>query len=43
MPDLDPISGLPVGLRVDARPALVPQAVTLAGLYGAVERLDWAA
>jgi RimJ/RimL family protein N-acetyltransferase len=42
MPDLDPISGLPVGLRVDARPALVPQAVTLAGRYGAVERLDLA-
>ena len=40
MPDLDPISGLPVGLRVDARPAQMPQAVTLEGRCGKVERLD---
>ena len=42
MPDIDPVSGLPVGRRVDAHPALVPQPVMLAGRYGSIERLDWA-
>src|SRR5579862_896071 len=40
MPDLDPMSGLPIGLRVDSRPAGLPQAVRLEGRCGAVEHLD---
>jgi RimJ/RimL family protein N-acetyltransferase len=40
MPDVDPDTGQPVGFHVDAQPALSPQAVTLSGRYGTVERLD---
>ncbi|HLK82338.1 MAG TPA: GNAT family protein [Xanthobacteraceae bacterium] len=40
MPDIHPDTGQPVGFRVDARPAVLPQAVTLTGRYGRVERLD---
>jgi len=39
MPDVDPISGLPIGTRVDARPAFAPDGVTLAGHCGSIERL----
>jgi RimJ/RimL family protein N-acetyltransferase len=39
MPDRHPSTGQPIGLRVDARPAEPPRAVTLAGRYGSVERL----
>jgi RimJ/RimL family protein N-acetyltransferase len=40
MPDAHPDTGQPVGFRVDPRPALLPQAVTLSGRHGSVERLD---
>jgi RimJ/RimL family protein N-acetyltransferase len=40
MPDSHPDTGQPVGFRVDQRPAALPQAVTLRGRYGGVERLD---
>jgi RimJ/RimL family protein N-acetyltransferase len=40
MPDLHPDTGQPVGFRVHPRPAGFPQAVTLSGRYGSVERLD---
>lgn len=36
----DPHSGLPVGLRVDARPAARPAPVVLEGRYGRIEKLD---
>jgi len=39
MPDQHPSTGQPVGYRVDARPAELPRAVTLAGRYSSVERL----
>jgi RimJ/RimL family protein N-acetyltransferase len=39
MPDQHPSTGQPIGFRVDARPAELPRAVTLAGRYGSVERL----
>jgi RimJ/RimL family protein N-acetyltransferase len=35
-----PLTGQPVGLPVDAAPALLPGPVTLEGRYGRVERLD---
>jgi RimJ/RimL family protein N-acetyltransferase len=38
--DVDPRTGQPVGFAVDATPALPPQAVSLSGRHGAVERLD---
>ena len=38
--DIDPRTGQPVGFAVDATPAQPPQPVSLAGHYGAVERLD---
>ena len=40
MPDVHPGTGQPVGAYVDAQPAGRPDAVTLAGRYGTVERLD---
>jgi RimJ/RimL family protein N-acetyltransferase len=40
MPDSHPNTGRPVGARIDPKPAQRPRAVTLAGQYGAVERLD---
>jgi RimJ/RimL family protein N-acetyltransferase len=40
MPDTQPDTGQPVGFRVDSRPARRPEAVTLTGRYGNVERLD---
>jgi RimJ/RimL family protein N-acetyltransferase len=40
MPDVHPDTGQPLGFRVDAQPALSPQAVTLSGRFGGVERLD---
>jgi len=40
MSDAHPDTGQPVGFRVDPRPAARPQAVTLCGRYGSVERLD---
>ncbi len=40
MPDALPDTGQPVGFRVDSQPAALPQAVTLSGRYGSVERLD---
>ena len=40
MPDIHPDTGQPLGFRVDTQPALSPQAVTLSGRYGSVERLD---
>ena len=40
MPDVHPGTGQPVGAHVDAQPAGRPDAVTLAGRYGTVERLD---
>ncbi len=40
MPDFHPDTGQPVGFRVDPQPAALPQAVTLSGRYGSVERLD---
>jgi RimJ/RimL family protein N-acetyltransferase len=40
MPDAQPDTGQPVGFRVDPQPAALPQAVTLRGRYGSVERLD---
>jgi RimJ/RimL family protein N-acetyltransferase len=40
MPDTHPGTGQPVGAHVDARPAGRPDAVTLTGRYGTVERLD---
>jgi RimJ/RimL family protein N-acetyltransferase len=40
MPDTHPDTGQPVGLRVDPRAARRPEAVTLTGRYGNVERLD---
>jgi RimJ/RimL family protein N-acetyltransferase len=40
MPDNHPDTGQPVGFRVDPRPAALPQAVTLSGRHGSVERLD---
>jgi len=40
MPDTHPGTGQPVGAHVDAQPADRPDAVTLTGRYGAVERLD---
>jgi RimJ/RimL family protein N-acetyltransferase len=39
-PEPDPIAAQPLGPRVDGRPAQSPQAVTLAGRHGTVERLD---
>jgi RimJ/RimL family protein N-acetyltransferase len=42
MPDVHPDTGQPLGFRVDTQPALSPQAVTLSGRYGSVERLDTA-
>jgi RimJ/RimL family protein N-acetyltransferase len=38
--DIDPHTGQPIGPDVDARPADQPGAVTLAGRYGVVERLQ---
>jgi RimJ/RimL family protein N-acetyltransferase len=38
--DVDPRTGQPVGLPVDATPAQPPQPVSLSGRYGTVERLD---
>jgi RimJ/RimL family protein N-acetyltransferase len=38
--DADPHTGQPVGFPVDATPARPPGPITLAGRYGAVERLD---
>jgi RimJ/RimL family protein N-acetyltransferase len=40
MPDTHPDTGQPVGVVIDARPAGRPEAVTQAGRYGNVERLD---
>jgi len=40
MPDVHPGTGQAVGAHVDAQPAGRPDAVTLAGRYGTVERLD---
>jgi len=40
MPDTHPDTGQPVGFRVDPQPAALPEAVTLSGRYGSVERLD---
>jgi RimJ/RimL family protein N-acetyltransferase len=40
MSDTHPDTGQPVGFRVDAQPAALPQAVTLDGRYGGIERLD---
>jgi RimJ/RimL family protein N-acetyltransferase len=40
MPDVHPDTGQPLGFRVDVQPALSPQAVTLSGRYGSVERLE---
>jgi len=40
MPDAHPDTGQPVGFPVDSQPASRPEAVTLMGRYGAVERLD---
>jgi RimJ/RimL family protein N-acetyltransferase len=40
MPDTHPHTGQPIGAPVDARRAEWPAAVTLAGRYGAVERLQ---
>jgi RimJ/RimL family protein N-acetyltransferase len=40
MPDIPPGTGQPVGASVDATPADRPDAVTLTGRYGTVERLD---
>jgi RimJ/RimL family protein N-acetyltransferase len=38
--DVDPRTGQPVGLPVDATPAQPPQPVSLSGRHGTVERLD---
>src|SRR5258708_4449269 len=38
--DIDPRTGQPVGLPVDATPAQPPQPVSLAGRHGTVARLD---
>jgi RimJ/RimL family protein N-acetyltransferase len=38
--DVDPGTGLPVGLPVDTTPAQPPQPVSLCGRHGTVERLD---
>jgi RimJ/RimL family protein N-acetyltransferase len=40
MPEIDPVSGLPIGYRVDTRGALAPEAITLTGHRGSIERLD---
>jgi RimJ/RimL family protein N-acetyltransferase len=40
MPDVHPGTGQPVGFRVDPQVAGRPEAVTLTGRYGNVERLD---
>jgi RimJ/RimL family protein N-acetyltransferase len=40
MSDIDPISGLQIGSRVDTRAALAPEAITLTGDRGSIERLD---
>jgi RimJ/RimL family protein N-acetyltransferase len=40
MPDVHPDTGQPVGILVDPRPARRPEAVTLTGRCGNVERLD---
>jgi len=40
MPDQHPSTGQPIGSPVDARPSQLPDAVTLTGRYGSVERLD---
>jgi len=40
MSDVHPLSGQPIGPEVDSRPADWPDAVTLTGRYGAVERLQ---
>jgi RimJ/RimL family protein N-acetyltransferase len=40
MPDVHPDTGQPVGFRIDPQPAAFPQAVTLRGRHGSVERLD---
>jgi len=40
MPDIHPNTGEPVGFRVDPQQASLPQAVTLSGRFGSVERLD---
>ena len=40
MPDVRPDTGQPVGVPIDPRPAALPQAVTLSGRFGSIERLD---
>jgi RimJ/RimL family protein N-acetyltransferase len=40
MPDTHPDTGQPVGFPIDPQPATRPDAVTLTGRYGNVERLD---
>jgi len=40
MPDVHPDTGQPVGVPIDPRPAALPQAVTLSGRFGSIERLD---
>jgi hypothetical protein len=40
MSEIHPLSGQPIGLEVDSRPADRPGAVTLTGRYAAVERLQ---
>ncbi len=40
MHDIHPLTGQPVGARVDAAPARQPGAVRLVGRYGSIERLD---
>ena len=40
MPDVHPDTGQPVGFRVDLLSARQPDAVTLTGRYGSIERLD---
>jgi len=40
MPDAHPDTDQPVGFRIDPQPAALPQAVTLRGRCGSVERLD---
>jgi RimJ/RimL family protein N-acetyltransferase len=40
MPDIHPYTGQPVGAPVDSQPAERPNAVTLTGRHGSVERLD---
>jgi RimJ/RimL family protein N-acetyltransferase len=40
MPDIHPNTGQPVGVLVNSQPAERPTPVSLAGRYGAIERLD---